>query len=72
MIFIIAGNVRQAVEYATRCGLIRSEWRYVEGPSSLRGYSVGELRRVGTWHQRRDYAEVMDMARERRIGVQDA
>jgi hypothetical protein len=55
-IFILAGNERQARDYARKYKL--HKYDYVDNPRRLLGYLEFELHYVGTWIKRRDLMDV--------------
>lgn len=59
MLHVLAGTYQQAV-YAMR-GRPPREWRYVYEPRHLYGTRGGRYVIVGTFWERRDAAEIMDL-----------
>jgi len=57
MIFIIAGNYRQAQEIALHENLRPAQWRYVEQNNyyRLQGYTEYDIIWGGTYYDRSDY-----------------
>ena len=58
MIFILAGNLHQAREYADAHRLATSDGKFIVGAHTLRGMRDMRYVRVGTWRHRYDIAEV--------------
>lgn len=59
MVYIVAGDSRQAQYWADQWELPRSQWRYVSGPDDLRGLRGADVRTCGTWMSRDDWREIL-------------
>lgn len=57
-IYIVAGNFRQANEWAREARIPPSKFVYVENVSRLRGVSDPVVAYVGTWRDRKDLPEI--------------
>lgn len=65
MIYIIAGNAKQANDYVRRKGLSRPEYCYVSNVSKMQGVARGcQVKFVGTWYDRSDAEELREWAFE--------
>ena len=67
--FVIAGNVQQ---YRQWLGARNPrDFHYVSAPIDLRGYHGGTLHRVGTWYERNDSNEILDIAHAYGLEIKD-
>ena len=57
MIYIVAGNVQQAKQYAKAHGIYPPKWSFVSSPDVLIGAS-GSVLFVGTFYERKDKFDV--------------
>ena len=61
--FVIAGTSDQFYDWMRRNGYSHTVWRYVSGPEALRGTSHPQGIFIGTWYERKDMVEVIQMLR---------
>jgi hypothetical protein len=62
-VVLVAGSASQAARYAEELGLETGEWVYPSRRgSNLHGLWVSEVHRVGTWYDRKDATEVIQIA----------
>ena len=59
VVLVFAGNYRQAQEYAREHGLER--WRYAADARSIYGLRNPDVRKVGTYYERRDFLEIEEL-----------
>jgi hypothetical protein len=64
---VVAGNHRQASDWAERAGLLRDEWVYLCDPRQGLGHQLSAILRVGTYLERPDWKEILDAAAVRLI-----
>ena len=50
-ILIMAGNIKQAEQFAVEKGLQRKDWRYVIAIESILGMRDCSLVKVGSWYE---------------------
>jgi hypothetical protein len=67
MIFILAGTLRQAEDYARSIGLRRSEIHIISDERRLRGLRNVNVRLIGSYYQRRDWYECEAIMRHSNI-----
>ena len=58
---ILAGNADQAEQYRRFRGWFVSDYPYMTRANAVRGQRVVLIIRVGTYWERRDYAEIQDV-----------
>jgi hypothetical protein len=62
-ILILAGTDKQAMLLARWHGMPPTAWRYVSSPDRLLGLRNGVLWLFGTWRNRHDFRECIDVAK---------
>lgn len=60
MIFVVAGSVVQAREWAKDHKVLVRDYRYVSSVNVLRGYTNVKVAYTGTYYARRDLGEIQD------------
>lgn len=69
-LLIVAGNFRQANDYAKGRGFPPGKWVYVSGERTIRGRREVPVVFVGTYWERRDLPEIVgDLRRARAVGM---
>ena len=58
---VLAGTHEQADKYARSMGWQLCDWRYISNLESAYGYKDMELHKVGTWYERDDITEILDV-----------
>ena len=58
---ILAGNYREAENFAKEKIWNKQEWIYITRPEILLGLSNIELHKTGTWHKRKDLVEIYEI-----------
>jgi len=66
MIYVVAGTVKQAKDYARKHGIFPRNYTYVSRSQDIKGVS-GSVVYVGTWYQRPD---LMNVKEEVHNGIQ--
>lgn len=61
MIFILAGNAREASQCALRCGLDAIDYRYLFDMYTIKGHRNAEVWLYGTYHLRPDYPAIYEV-----------
>ena len=62
-LFIIAGNYNQAKYYARDHGLTPKDWVYADYHWKIRGYKKAEYVLIGTYYERRDLHDILEVMR---------
>lgn len=65
MKYIVAGNFKQAIEFARKKAWGRKEWRYIPSLQETFGLFMPDVWRVGTWNERRDAAALYNALQAR-------
>jgi len=60
MKYIVAGNFRQAIQFAKDQRWGRSEWRYIPNIESTFGIFNPGVWRCGNWYDRKDASDMMN------------
>ncbi len=68
-LFILAGDMHQACEYARRKGLKRDEYIYVSDESKLFGRRKCKMMLVGTYYVRRSLDKLLAVARAQEFEI---
>ena len=58
MKYIVAGNFRQAINFAKAQGWGRTKWRYIPSADKTFGLFAPDVWRVGTFTDNRNWAEI--------------
>ena len=66
---ILAGDHRQAQALANTMRLASNEWRYIISRESILGIRNEVILAFGTWKARKDWDDIMDMARVREMTI---
>ena len=70
MNYIISGNLTEAVDWLNENNKSRADWKYLSKPEQLRGLSEVHGVFIGTWKERPDIEDILDvMASMRKPGT---
>jgi hypothetical protein len=72
MIFILAGNHRQAEDCARRNHLPKRDWVYLHSREQLLGHRGGMVWYYGTWWERADTSRLEEIMRQNQFVSQTA
>lgn len=61
MIFVVAGDMRQAKQWAREHGIAPPHWKAVLSPVDIEGARDGVFVRIGTFYQREKASEIRDL-----------
>lgn len=66
-IYILAGTYKQACFYSDMKGIHLNDWQYLAKPEQLRGIRNKLYCRCGTWYDKEDLYDIIDMLNEREM-----